>query len=537
LQATLFRLTGRPQDAHRVLESATHTSPNHLKTLYALAELDSARRREYLGRVVDIAPANVPAQLSLAEALLNAGDTSGARDHLELLRQRLPQMPPQAERFFALALADVQANRAAEARVAFARAKAFLETTPVYQAGLADLRAPEGASPGYPVLTLSPRLALLQRNPNAVVNAIRFRDVTAGVGLGSVDLRNGTLAVGDFDGDGQTDLLVASSAAVRFYRNDHGRFKAIAAGAGITSLASPTAAIVGDYDNDGHVDVLLMGNAGTLLLHNNGDGTLRDATRTSSIADTAAGTTGVFADLDHDGDLDLFLSTSHGDRLYRNNSDGTFRELAATLGLAGSRAPTNAVAFGDFDGDARTDLAIARDNGLALYRGLEEGRFEDVTQRSGLPTARASRVVVAGDYDNDGFLDLFAGDFYHNDGTGAFTRNTRAGPSSWDARDATFFDFDNDGWLDLIIALPNGLVLLHNDQKGRFSDRSALLPAGLAHSGARRVFAVDYDGDGDLDLLIVGLDGQVHLLRNDGGNANEFVNVRLVALRDASDEN
>src|SRR5205823_2865786 len=199
LQATLFRLTGRPQDAHRVLESATHTSPNHLKTLYALAELDSARRREYLGRVVDIAPANVPAQLSLAEALLNTGDTIGARDHLELLRQRLPQ-----------------------------------------------------------------------RNPNAVVNAIRFRDVTAGVGLGSVDLRNGTVAVGDFDGDGQTDLLVASSAGVHVYRNDHGRFKAIAGGAGgagIASLGSATAAIVGDYDNDGHVDVLLMGNSGILLLH------------------------------------------------------------------------------------------------------------------------------------------------------------------------------------------------------------------------------------------------------------------------------
>src|SRR5437763_9410422 len=278
LQATLFRLTGRPQDAHRVLESATHTSPNHLKTLYALAELDSARRREYLGRVVDIAPANVPAQLRLAEALLNAGDTIGARDHLELLRQRLPQMPPQAERFFALVLADVQANRAAEARVAFARAKAFLETTPVYQAGLADLRAPEGASPGYPVLTLSPRLALLQRNPSAVVNAIRFRDVTAGVGLGSVDLRNGGLAVGDFDGDGQTDLLVASSTAVQVYRNDHGRFKAIAGGpggAGIASLGSPPAAVVGDYDNDGHLDVLLMGNSSTLLLHNNGDGTFR----------------------------------------------------------------------------------------------------------------------------------------------------------------------------------------------------------------------------------------------------------------------
>src|SRR3989441_365430 len=435
LQATLFRLTGRPEDARRVLESASHASPNHLKTLYALAEVDSTRRREYLGRVVNIAPANVPAQLSLAEALLNAGDTVGARDHLELLRQRLPEMPPQAQRFFAAALADVQANRMTDARVAFARAKAFLETTPVYQAGLAALRAPEGASPGYPVLTLSPRLALLQRNPNAVVNAIRFREVPSGVGPG-------TVAVGDFDGDGQADLLVISGT-LRVYRNDHGRFKAIAAGAGIKSLTAPTSAIVGDYDNDGHLDVLVMGSSGTLLLHNNGDGTFRDQTRAAGIADTLPATTGLFADLDHDGDLDLFLGNWRGDRLYRNNGDGTFRESAAIAGLTGSNVRTNAVAFGDFDGDARTDLVVARENGLAVYRGLEEGRFEDVTQRSGLASARGSRVVAAGDYDDDG----------------------------------------------------------------------------------------------DLDLLVVGLDGQVHLLRNDGGNANEFVNVRLVALRDGSGKN
>src|SRR5260370_13515349 len=349
LQATLFRLTRRPEHARRVLESLSHTPPNHLKTLYALAELDSTRRREYLGRVVDIAPANVPAQLSLAEALLNAGDTVGARDHLELLRQRLPQMPPQAARFFAAALGEVQANRMTDARVAFARAKAFLETTPVYQGGLADLRAPEGASAGYPVLPPSPRLGRLQRNPNAVVNAIRFRDVTAGVGLGALEARNGTVALGDFDGDGQADLLTVPSGggALHVYRNDHGRFKAIAGGAGIKSLAPPTSAMVGDYDNDGHLDVLVMGGSGTLLLHNNGDGTFRDQTRTAGIADTMAATTGLFADLDHDGDLDLFLGTSRGDRLYRNNGDGTFRELAAIAGRHGrhSRTRGNAVSF------------------------------------------------------------------------------------------------------------------------------------------------------------------------------------------------
>jgi hypothetical protein len=188
--------------------------------------------------------------------------------------------------------------------------------------------------------------------------------------------------------------------------------------------------------------------------------------------------------------------------------------------------------FGDFDGDPRIDLVVADSTGLTLYRGLEEGRFE------AHPMPAHGRTVAAGDYDNDGFLDLFAGGaLYRNDGTGGFTRGQQVG--ALDALDATFFDFDNDGWLDLITAGPQGLVLLHNDEKGRFTDRSALLPAALARSGARQVSTIDFDADGDLDLLIVGggLDGRVHLLRNDGGNVNQFVNVALVGLRDGSGKN
>jgi len=467
LQATALRLRGHAEDARRTLDASLKTAPAHLKTLYALAELDSANREGYLQRVVDAAPANVPARLALALALLERGAIAAARDQLELLRQRLPTLPSQAERFYAASVTSVQANRAEDARAALERATAFLETTPVYQAGMAELRSPAGAPPGYPVLTLNPRLALLQRDPQAVVNALRFTDATA------------------------------------------------------TMKTPAVHAAAGDYDNDGHLDYF----DGGALFHNNGDDTFRK----SDAINVPDATTAVFADLDHDGDLDLFIGAPSGDRFYRNNGDGTFREMAATVGLNGAGA-TNA-AFGDFDNDGRIDLAVARPGGVTVYRGLEEGRFDTLAKLPGSP------VVAAADYDNDGFLDLYAGAFYHNDGTGRLTRDTRADMPRADVIAVASFDFDNDGWLDLIVATRSRLVLLHNDEKGHFTDRSALLPAAVAGHGARQVLALDADDDGDLDLLIVGLDGRVHLLRNDGGNVNQFANVGLVALREGSGKN
>ncbi|HEV8264805.1 MAG TPA: FG-GAP-like repeat-containing protein [Gemmatimonadales bacterium] len=488
LQATVLRLTGRTADARRVLESVLETSPAHLKTLYALAEADSGpRRRAHLARLVEAAPANVPARLGFATALLDAGATAEAREQLELLRQRLPELPREAERFYSASVADLQGNRPAAARADLARAQGFLETTPIYQAGMVELRGPEGAPPGYPVLTLSTRLALEQRDPQAVVNAMRFTEVAAS-----------TLADSQLTMTGRFPELVSGNRA-------------------LVTHAGPIA--VGDYDNDGHLDVYAAG----ALFHNGGDGTFTHAVS----LDAAEASTALFADLDHDGDLDLFVGTATGDRMYRNNGDGTFRALDLSTGTKTTKA-----VFGDFDGDARTDVIVAREAGLALYRGLEEGRFEahDLPRGGGGPT------VAAGDYDNDGFLDLFAGGaLYRNDGAGGFVRGARIGPVL--ALDAAFFDFDNDGWLDLAVADRNGLVLLHNSGRGRFSDRSALLPTGLAHSGARQLVTFDFDDDGDLDLLVVGLDGRVRVLRNDGGNANQFVKVALVGLREGSGKN
>ena len=560
LLAKVLELSDRPDEARQVLEGTLADTAAHLKSLYALAQLaadspDStqrARRAEYLERLVALAPANVPARLQLIEALLENDRPDDALAHLEQLRAQIPELPPQAIPFLDDAVEQMRAGSASEARRPMLVLSNFLRATGVYQAGVNALEGPGGVLIGFPVVTFSQAMAAPQSQED-VLASLRFTDATdaAGLGIGALGAPVGAhLAVSDFDGDGDDDVYVAASGGGRLLRNDLGVFTDVTEAAGVR-VTGGVAAIFGDYDNDGHLDLFVAREGMDALLRNRGDGTFEDVSRSAGIRDEQPSFAPLFLDADHDGDLDLLLPGQGPNRLYRNNGDGTFLESAQRMGVAGPGGTHWAAAFGDFDGDAGLDLIVTDDEaGAVQYRNLLEGRFEDVTAASGLEPGTGTVAVSVGDYNNDGFLDLFlAGEgearLLTNRGDGSFERDARptgmlAAIGGLAVRQATFLDFDNDGWLDLLVAGEarggtQGLMLFRNAAPGRFDDVSSMLPQGLG--AARRFALLDYGEDGDLDVIVAQADGTVRLLRNDGGNANHFLKLQLTGLLVAGSKN
>jgi len=538
ITAKLYSLTGRSAEARQMLA----TIPPDARVLYALAELerqdgDSGAERRYADRlrqVLERAPANRAVQLRLAAALLKLGDSDSTLRHLEDVRRLPPAPPREAQPYLARSMQALRAGRVAEARVAFERFLRLSEVTGPYQAALAQVDWIEGPLAGRPVLAFDPQSLITMRGITPASNAgVQFTDVTGESGLPDVGARPTALALGDYDGDGEENLLVAAPPAPPRLYAVHGGFVAdVSAKMALPLPAGVLAATFADYDNDGWLDLFAIGSDGRgYLLHNQGGKRFEDVTAAAGVGDVAGARHASFVDLDHDGDLDLLLVGGGSLGVYRNNGDGTFTLFPNADGI---RRGGSDAAFGDFDDDGRIDVFDASENGGdALFHNDGVRGFTDGATGLG---SRSSAVAV-GDYDNDGALDVFVtgpagGILWHNDGTGRLTeaQRLRGGTA------AVFLDYDNDGWLDLLVAGPQGAALFHNDGTGRFVDRSALLPAELQRDSIGPLLVADLDGDGDQDILL-GTRSGVHLLRNDGGNAHLGMRVQLSALGLGSGKN
>ncbi|MFL5616715.1 MAG: FG-GAP-like repeat-containing protein [Gemmatimonadaceae bacterium] len=580
--AKLYALTNRPADARSILQQALNSSKNNAHALYALAELEtgsdtvSLRSREQaLKNVLAVSPANLAVRLELLDAELQRSQADSAVRQLEEIRRIPPEPPVEARRYLDSTITLLQASKLPAARATFDRLRTVMELTKPYQAALDEVKWVDGPVPGRPVLTFNPKYLIGLRGvrTTAAVDSVKFVDVTDNSGLLDVQRRGaggqaagaaGTpghvaLAIGDVDGDGVDDLLLSVPSA----DGQHGEVHLMSVRGGFvrdiatpSGIALPNGAIdvtFADYDNDGWLDLFAIDPHGAgHLFRNRGNGTFEDVTKKAGVSDVRGARKAVFVDVDHDGDLDLVLVGNGQRTVYRNNLDGTFTDATAAFGLVGT-GDARDVLFADFDGDGRIDLFIAAASGNTLLHNGGAQRFSDVTGASGLAAAGGAVAAAVGDYNNDGFPDLFlAGSnggqssLWLNNGDGTFRRDTRSAPvlaalGKTSPATARFVDYDNDGWLDLLfVGMPgakgNGAFLLRNDGTGRFVDRSSLLPAPVRAIGGSALAVADVDDDGDEDLFITDASG-ARLLRNDGGNSNLAVNVELKALRTGSGKN
>ena len=570
--AKVYQLSEQAEKSVNELQKIIKSHPKHIKALYSLAEVYSKARDEkslglregFLEKIVEIAPANIVPRLQLIEVLVRLGKADAGLKNMEEIRRQMPEFPKEAAEFYDKALAALQASNTQEALTPVMVLHNFLKVTSLYQSGILDLKGPGGPSVGFPVVTMG-ETSTQAWTGESILDALRFTDVTSDVGLaaaqppsaGKENLAS-LVSVADFDGDGDEDIYFANASATGshhfLFQNDMGRFTDISKNAGLEPSGKEVSASFVDYDNDGHLDLYIVKEGANILYRNAGEGKFADVTKESGIGDPDIGNLSLNFDLDHDGDLDFFVAKAGTNLLFRNNSDGTFLEQAEKMSISGGDSNSRDAAFADFDDDGDIDFFVVNEDASnVLYSNLRQGKFEDVTAASGLKSDGGSGAVAVGDYNNDGFPDIFVTgleggtyQLFQNKGDGTFKKDKRSGElfktlQNVLGNDAAFLDFDNDGFLDLLVAgksakpSERGLLLFHNDGTGKFENLSKLLPKNIV--SARQIALADFNEDGDLDFFVAGLDGSLHLLRNDGGNVNHYLKVQLLGLRTGSSKN
>jgi enediyne biosynthesis protein E4 len=403
------------------------------------------------------------------------------------------------------------------------------------------------------------------------------------------ELFGGGVAVLDIDGDRWPDLLFVNGREWKpegrrsrhgLFRNNHdGTFTDVFTGSGLDTVnVYGLGATVADYDNDGRDDIFMTTAEGGRLFHNEGSGRFADVTSRAGIRNTDFTVSAAWLDYDRDGLADLFIGNyvrwsplaevrcaldgPTAPRLYRNLGGGRFEDVTARAGLDHATDKAMGVAVLDYNGDGWPDIFVGSDRVPArLYRNDGKGRFVDEGVGAGIAVsengaARANMGVDAADYDRSGRPHLVVGNFlnemlglYHNDSRGVFTdvapRSEVGRASLLSVTWAVFFlDVDLDGFLD-IFAVNGGTdesqgmdararlsqppLVLRNRGNGTFDNITATLGSALNRPIMGRGAAyADFDGDGDLDVVLTTLDGPAYLYRNDGGNRRTWLRVRTI---------
>jgi hypothetical protein len=432
---------------------------------------------------------------------------------------------------------------------------------------------------------------------NNAQSADRQLPETVGAGCAFLDYDNDGWMDVYLVNSGPSDFFTpATPLKNALYRNNgNGTFTDVTDKAGVAAGKFGMGVAAADFDADGFVDLYVTNYGPNILYRNNGNGTFTDVTEKAGVVSSGWSTCATWFDFDNDGKLDLFVSSfvfydksqnplctdatlqrryycvprlfkPTPSRLYRNNGNGTFADVSRDSGIADHPGKSFGAVATDINNDGLMDLFVANDtmpNFLFVNKG--GGKFEEIGLAAGVAYGEAGRPrsgmgVDAADYDGDGWQDLFVANIdheffslYHNDQELIFTDQPgEIAPSThllsgWGLK---FFDYDNDGDPDLFLV--NGhpddmiesriprvkhkepLLLFENTGRG-FKDVSTTSGSVFSKTFSGRGMAIgDFDNDGDADVLASNNGEPPLLLRNQGGNKNNWLGLELVAKKSNS---
>jgi tetratricopeptide (TPR) repeat protein len=364
-----------------------------------------------LERRLERAPHDDSARLELGVTLLKCGDYDEAAKVL-LEASKSPSCRPRALHEAAVALH--RGGRFVEAARAGSEA---LIADPDNQRALAWLWLTSTKMGGYPDFV--PPMHRMEVKLGWEKPTVEFEDIAAKVGLDKTCAGRG-LAVFDYNNDGYLDVVIsAAHGGVSLFRNNgDGTFTDVSVESGLDQCLNSFAITVGDYNNDGYPDLFITRLGFYVgepqLFRNNGDGTFTDVTEEAGLKIWGPGFTACWVDYDCDGRLDLFVANNLGglcdrktpNRLFRNNGDGTFTEVTKEAGLS-TFWPTIGAAWGDYNNDGYPDLFLSNAMGHSqLFRNNGNGTFTDVSSEAGVTGHCIGAATFWCDYNNDGLLDI-----------------------------------------------------------------------------------------------------------------------------------
>jgi len=533
----LYKNSDNPQGSVEAFRHVTEIDPNDADSWYflgaALAQLKQYPQAiDAFQHALKLNPLHASAEFGIARSYQQSGDAAHAREHLVRF-----QHITQNKLGSPIGLAYGDQGRYSLVEEAVGAAEKALSEIPVRFVSVTE-------SAGF----------------TSKVSSGAATDLAAFLGPGACFV--------DYDADGKPDLFLPDNGpqgGMALYHNlGNGKFEDVTKKAGLDSSIHAIGCTAGDYDNDGATDLAVSLNGRVLLLHNEKNGTFKDVTDSAGIKSDGVNLGLTFIDYDHDGDLDLYVTRFinvaapvagraialpfdqlfPGNVMWRNNGNGSFTSVTDSVGLAGD-APSMGAVGTDYNNDRAIDLVVTGwQSGPTVFENPREGKFSLQRLWNRSVSAGTAGVAIL-DFDHDGWTDL------------AFTELAAPGISLWRnnhkkasdpvelpktnwtrAWGVTAFDYDNDGWIDLAAvgetADGKGEVrLFRNLGPDGFKDVTA--DVGLDKiqlKDPRAIVTADYDADGATDLLITQNRGPAVLLRNDGGNKNNWLRVSFKGLAD-----